>query len=83
MSYRGIHFCLPFEDGKRESSDTNFEYFLHSYPYFMFAITRTLTRDEVAEWLRRWTANPLGSARVGSNPILVEAFFHVSQTLFF
>ena len=28
--------------------------------------------DEVAEWLRRWTANPLGSARVGSNPILVE-----------
>ena len=28
--------------------------------------------DEVAEWLRRWTANPMGSARVGSNPILVE-----------
>ncbi len=27
--------------------------------------------DEVAEWLRRWTANPLCSARVGSNPILV------------
>ena len=27
--------------------------------------------DEVAEWLRRWTANPLGIARVGSNPILV------------
>ena len=31
--------------------------------------------DEVAEWLRRWTANPMGSARVGSNPILVEYFF--------
>ena len=30
--------------------------------------------DEVAEWLRRWTANPLGSARVGSNPIFVELF---------
>ena len=30
------------------------------------------TQDEVVEWLRRWTANPLGSARVGSNPILVE-----------
>ena len=30
--------------------------------------------DEVAEWLRRWTANPMGSARVGSNPILVENF---------
>src|SRR4029434_5238216 len=27
--------------------------------------------DEVAEWLRRWTANPLCSARVASNPILV------------
>ena len=27
--------------------------------------------DEVAEWLRRWTANPLGSPRVSSNLILV------------
>ena len=33
--------------------------------------------DEVAEWLRRWTANPMGSARVGSNPILVVCFFFV------
>ena len=32
-------------------------------------------RDEVAEWLRRWTANPMGSARVGSNPILVGTHF--------
>ena len=24
--------------------------------------------DTVSEWLRRWTGNPLGSARVGSNP---------------
>jgi hypothetical protein len=31
--------------------------------------------DEVAEWLRRWTANPMCSARVGSNPILVDFFF--------
>ena len=38
--------------------------------YFVFA----RLYDEVAEWLRRWTANPLGSARVGSNPILVEIF---------
>ena len=29
----------------------------------------------MAEWLRRWTANPLGSPRVGSNPILVGNFF--------
>ena len=31
--------------------------------------------DEVAVWLRRWTANPMCSARVGSNPILVGIFF--------
>ena len=35
-----------------------------------------LLPDEVAEWLRRWTANPLGSARVGSNPILVAFWFY-------
>ena len=35
-----------------------------------------MINDEVAEWLRRWTANPMGSARVGSNPILVEFFFN-------
>ena len=32
------------------------------------------TSDEVAEWLRRWTANPLRSTCVGSNPILVVIF---------
>ena len=31
--------------------------------------------DKVAEWLRRWTANPLGSARVSSNLILVVYFW--------
>ena len=30
--------------------------------------------DDAAEWLGRWTANPMCSARVGSNPILVESF---------
>ena len=29
----------------------------------------------MAEWLRRWTANPLGSASVGTNPIFVVFFF--------
>ena len=29
------------------------------------------TVDEVAEWLRRWTANPMDSVRVGSSPIFV------------
>ena len=38
--------------------------------------------DEVAEWLRRWTANPLGSPRVGSNPILVDLLLdYVQDTL--
>ena len=27
--------------------------------------------DSVSEWLRRWTRNPLGSARAGSNPAAV------------
>ena len=34
-------------------------------------------QDEVAEWLRRWTANPLGFPRVGSNPIFVDHFLSV------
>ena len=38
--------------------------------------------DEVAEWLRRWTANPMGSARVGSNPILVGKFLDKFDKLF-
>ena len=46
-----------------------------SYPKNKIA----LFKDEVAEWLRRWTANPLGSARVGSNPILVGNFFRLSE----
>ncbi len=39
---------------------------------FVISFPLAPTQDEVAEWLRRWTANPLGSARLGSNPILVE-----------
>ena len=42
---------------------------------FQFVLGIVILRvDEVAEWLRRWTANPMGSARVGSNPILVGHF---------
>ena len=29
--------------------------------------------DSVSEWLRRWTRNPLGSARRGSNPLAVAS----------
>ena len=38
-------------------------------------------RDTVSEWLRRWTRNPLGSARRGSNPLGV-AFAHSTQDIF-
>ena len=31
--------------------------------------------DEMAEWLRRLTVNPLGIARVGSSPIFVVFLF--------
>ena len=29
----------------------------------------------MAEWLRRWTVNPLGSASIGSNAIFVVFLF--------
>ena len=32
------------------------------------------SRDSVSEWLRRWTRNPLGSARAASNPAAVVNF---------
>ena len=34
---------------------------------------RDLAEDTVSEWLRRWTRNPLGSARKGLNPFGVDA----------
>ena len=36
----------------------------------------------VAEWLRRWTRNPLGSPRVGSNPTDYEQCL-VDEHLFY
>ena len=38
-------------------------------------------KDTVAEWLRRWTRNPLGSARVGSNPTGVVFLWDEFQIL--
>uniref|UniRef100_A0A1I7YKL2 Uncharacterized protein n=1 Tax=Steinernema glaseri TaxID=37863 RepID=A0A1I7YKL2_9BILA len=38
------------------------------------SVTLPWHRDQVAEWLRRWTANPLGFPRVSSNLILIESF---------
>ena len=41
----------------------------------LYNFSNSFPSDEVAEWLRRWTANPMCSARVGSSPILVENCF--------
>ena len=56
--------------------------------YFMNYLCRiiiSVSHDEVAEWLRRWTANPMCSARMGSNPILVgsfkDVFWHGNLTM--
>ena len=38
----------------------------------VFCVARVLLcigRDTVSEWLRSWTRNPMGFARMGSNPI--------------
>ena len=42
----------------------------------MYPSTPLLCIDKVAEWLKRWTATPMCSARMGSNPILVDIFAH-------
>ena len=39
--------------------------------------------DEMAEWVRRWTANPMGSARVGSNLTHVERFLALLSFFYF
>ena len=50
---------------------------------FVCFTTRCHQWDEVAEWLRRWTANPFPSGSVGSNPILVAYFFLHSPKICF
>ena len=37
----------------------------------------------VAEWLRRWTRNPLGSARAGSNPADCVTFEETQRKMSF
>ena len=54
--------------------------------YCKFATTLS-TKVVVAEWLRRWTRNPLGSPRVGSNPadygiFSFFLFFFLNHNLF-
>ena len=33
-----------------------------------------VVQGSLSEWLRRWTRNPLGSARAGSNPAAVVLY---------
>ena len=33
----------------------------------------------MAEWLRRWTRNPMGSPRAGSNPVRSVSFWKVYE----
>ena len=48
----------------------------------LLSFARSLSDDTVSEWLRRWTRNPLGSARRGSNPLgVVFSFFVASWIL--
>ena len=53
-------------------------FFAHGTVMALFRIfhakIETTRRDTVSEWLRRWTRNPLGSARAGSNPAGVGCF---------
>ncbi len=47
-----------------------------------YIYTTHTDQDEVAEWLRRWTANPLCSARMGSNPIpVVKSYWTVTKAV--
>ena len=50
----------------------NFGNFERQIEKFVSENFRIDHEDDVAEWLRRWTANPMCSARVGSNPIVIE-----------
>ena len=44
-----------------------------------YDINLELATEEVAEWLRRLTANPMFFAHVGSNPILVVNIYIFSS----
>ena len=46
-------------------------YYGYIYKYFNCNVQAVV----VAEWLRRWTRNPLGSSRAGSNPADNASFF--------
>ena len=43
--------------------------------YWVCILYNVITTAAMAEWLRRWTWNPLGSSRAGSNPVRSEIYF--------
>ena len=46
--------------------------------FILFTVISLETRHvaAMAEWLRRWTRNPMGSSRAGSNPARSEVTFY-------
>ena len=54
-----------------------------NYFVYMYVVLYGIqTADTVAEWLRRWIANPLGFSRVGSIPASVESFQFFAQDVY-
>ena len=46
--------------------------------------TNKIATAVMAEWLRRWTRNPMGSSRTGSNPVhSALTFLHLKRFYFF
>ena len=46
------------------------------FPHLSYdGVLFTSFQGNVAEWLWRWPAKPLGSALVGPNPAVVEMFY--------
>ena len=76
----GRIFVLPFFSAIKKCWTINFDNISVSERMLNRNVSEGYD-DEVAEWLRRWTANPMGSARVGSNPILVVSFVQMLHFL--
>ena len=82
VCFSSYHTCI-YAECKEYTADCNCEQLY----------TKALQAVVVAEWLRRWTRNPLGSSRAGSNPADNEYFisflynylllsFHLNQHIF-
>ena len=58
-----------------QNSETNVPSPCIKHPAFWF-------RAAMSEWLRSWTWNPMGIARVGSNPARCESFLRLKNCSF-